>query len=73
MVLHGLDRQGFVADAFDGTVVHAAVGHYDGVRKAFIGNGVAVVLAGNVHPSGAQVLHRMVGAAMAEGQLEGVI
>ena len=39
--------------------------------EAVGGDGVAVVLGGDVDAAGRDVLHRVVGAAMAEFQLEG--
>lgn len=59
-----------MADAFDGSIIDASVGDFDAVRKIFIGNRIAMVLARNIDPSGAEILDRMVGTSVSEGQLE---
>src|SRR5262245_22835404 len=71
MVLDGEDRQLAVADALHGAVVQVDVRDLDarGLQPRGIDR-VAVVLRGDVDPAGAQVLHRMVAAAVSERQLE---
>ena len=70
MVLHaegGALRRG---DALDGAVVEVDVGDL-GVGEAVVLDGEAVVLGGDLDAAGAQVLDRLVAAAVAEFQLEG--
>ena len=60
-----------VAHAFDGVVVEVDVGHLDFRRKRVGIDGESVVLRGDRDFSGAQVLDRLVAAAVAEFQLKG--
>ncbi|VTR69587.1 putative thioesterase [Desulfosarcina cetonica] len=70
MVLDGKGRQPAVPDAFHGVVVQVDVGHLHGIPpQALHIDGKAVILGGDLHPAGIQVLDRLVGPAMAELEL----
>ena len=70
VVLHGQDRLAAVAEAFQRLVVEVDVRELDVVLAERVGvDGEAVVLRGDLDPAAAQVLDRMVAAAVAELQL----
>ena len=72
VVLDGERRQAAVPDAFHGVVVEIDVGDIHRVAaQAFHINGKAVVLGRDFDPPGIEILHRLVGAAMAELELVG--
>ena len=60
-----------MAHAFDGAVVEVDVGDFHVRRQRVRVHGEPVVLGGDGDPSGAEVLDRLVAAAVAEFQLEG--
>src|SRR5205823_12201645 len=72
VILDGEDRQFSVLETLDGAVVQVDVRD---LETALIDAGrvdrVAVVLAGDVDAPGAQILHRVVAAPVAEAELEG--
>ena len=72
MVLDGEDRQLFVAQAFYRAVVQVYMAHLEAVFQAVRVNGIAVVLGGDVNPAGGQLTDRVVAAAVAELELEGL-
>ena len=71
MVLHGEHRAVLEPDALDGAVEQRAVGDLELGRQVVVGDGEAVVLAGDLDLAGGQVLDRVVGAVMAERHLLG--
>src|SRR5215210_8960254 len=72
MVLHAPGPQLAARDALDGTVVEVAVGQLHTVRECVLGDGEAVVLAGDLDVSRAEVPDGMVRAVVAEGHLVGL-
>jgi hypothetical protein len=70
MVLDGKGRQPAVADALHGVVVQVDVGHLDriGIQTIHI-HGKPMILGGDFHLAGDQVLDRLVGSPVAEFQL----
>ena len=71
VVLDAEDRVGFVAHAFDRLVVEVDVGDFDFGRERIGVDREAVVLRSDGNLSGAEVLDRLVAAAVAEFQFEG--
>ena len=71
MILHAEGRQLAMPHAFDRAVVQIAVRHFEATRQILLGHGEAVILRRDLDSPGFQILHRLVGAAMAELQLEG--
>src|SRR5687768_4243720 len=72
VVLHREDWLVEVTEAFDGSVVEIEMRHAD-VRRQRVGiDGEAVVLRRDLDLARAQILHGVIGAAMAELQLEGL-
>ena len=71
MVLDAEGRLLAVAQPFDGAVEQRQMRDFQGVGKAVRIDDEAVVLAGNLDTAGGEVLDRMIGAAMAEFELEG--
>src|SRR5438876_12431125 len=70
VVLHGQQGLAAVAEAFQGLVVEVDVRVLDVVLAQRVGvDGEAVVLRGDLHAAAAEVLDRMVAAAMAELEL----
>ena len=72
MILNAEDRFVPVAHAFDGAVVEIDMGDLDVGGQGGGIDGEAVVLGGDGHFATAKVLHRLVAAAMAEFELEGL-
>ena len=72
MELHAEERAGAGADALTGAIVHVDEPRLPLSGQRFLPHGVAVVLAGDVAAPREQVLHRLVHAAVAVGQLVGV-
>ena len=72
MVLDGEYRQLLVANTFHCAVVQVDVADLESVLKAIRVDGIAVVLGGDMHPSGGQFLDRVVAAAVAELELESI-
>ena len=70
MILHAENRFLFVAESFNGLVIQVDPVHFD-IRGQRAGiNGEAVVLAGDFHPAGIEVLDRLVASAMAKLEFE---
>ena len=70
MVLHAENRLGTMAQSFDGLVVEVDAVDFDFGRKCRGINGKTVVLGGDLDAAGFQILHRLIGPAMAELELE---
>jgi hypothetical protein len=71
MVLSGKDRPALDREALDRAVVEVDLGD-PAIRRQTVGiDGEAVILAGDRHLAGQQVLHRLVAAVVAELELEG--
>ena len=71
VVLDAEDRQARVAEAFEGLVVEVDVAGLDVGGQGRGVDGEAVVLGGDLDLAGALVADRVVGAAVAELELEG--
>ena len=71
MVLHGEGVGVGRLEPLAHAVVEVDVGHRGDSGEAVDGDGEVVVLAGDLDLSGRQVLHRVVGAVVAERQLDG--
>jgi hypothetical protein len=72
VILHAKKREIFVTHAFVGGVVQIHVGDFDVAGRKRVGiDAKAVILGSDFHLIGEQILHRMVGAVVAELQLEG--
>ena len=71
MVLHTIDRLGLVAEAFDGLIVEVDAIYYHVARQGGRVHGETVVLGSYFDFAGFQVFDGLVGAAMAEFELEG--
>ena len=69
MVLHTENRLGSMAQAFDGLVVKIDTIDLGFVRKCRRIYCKTVVLGGDLNATGFQILHRLIGAAMAELEL----
>ena len=72
MELHAEEREGAGADALAGAIVHVDEPRFPVAWERLLPHRVAVVLAGDVAAPGDQVLHRLVHAAVAVGQLIGI-
>jgi hypothetical protein len=70
--LHAEKRAGSGADALTGAIVHVDEPGLPVVRERLLPHCVAMVLTGDVAAPTDQVLHGLVHAAMAVGQLVGV-
>ena len=70
MILHAKNRLRFVAQTFDSLVVQIDPVNRNFFRQAFCVHRKAVVLRGDFHLAGFQILHRLIAAAMAEFQFE---
>jgi len=69
-----LDREGALGgggDALVGAVEETFVGDYHALRESALVDGETVILAGDLDLAGGEVLYRLVGAAMAAGELVG--
>src|SRR5439155_13995084 len=71
MVLYRNDGLTTMAQSFAGTVIEVHLRNLDIAGEALGIDGVAVVLRGDVHAVALEVLHGVVGAAVAELELEG--
>src|SRR5437667_225710 len=72
MILHGEDRPLPVSQAFAGPVVEVQVTGLPARGRERGGiDREPVVLGGDLHAAGDEILHRVIGAVMAEGQLVG--
>src|SRR5437667_10372423 len=72
MILDTENRPGLVAHSLDGLIVEIeAIHRHIGGKRAGI-NGEAVILSRDFHLAGLQILDRLVRAAMAEFQFEGL-
>ncbi len=72
MILHAEGRVPPVPHTFDRAVVEVDMGDLQVVGQRLGMDGKTVVLGGDLHPPGGLVLHRLVGPAMAELELEGL-
>src|SRR5262245_1328400 len=72
MVLHAEHGMLAMPQPFDRAVVQVDVSDLDVGRKRLRIDGKAVVLRGDFHLAGLELLHRMVRAAMSEFELERV-
>src|SRR6266853_6418140 len=72
VILHAKHRFGFVAQALDGLVVKVDALHCNVHRQRLGVHCESVVLRGNLYSSRAEVLDRLIAAAMAEFELEGL-
>src|SRR3990170_4495913 len=70
VVLDGEQRLRRVPEPLDGAVVQVHLGDLNAAAQAVPVQGVTVVLRGDVDAAGQEVLHRVVGATVAELQLE---
>ncbi len=70
MILHAVGRQLAMPHAFDRLVVQVAVRHLQTIGQIVLAHGKSVVLRRDFHATGLKVLHRLVGATVAELQLE---
>src|ERR1041384_8812804 len=69
MVLHREDGLAFQRQALVRAVEQRDMGDPDAGRQRFRNHGEAMVLAGDLHLAGGEILHRMIGAAMTETHL----
>src|SRR5258706_4935525 len=71
VILHAKDRQRAMAESFDGVVVEIQMRHHAAFGfQRFSLDRKTMVLAGDFHATGIQILYRLISAAMAEFQLE---
>ena len=71
MILHTKNRFGFVTESLNGLVVEVDSIHHDITGQGFRVNRETVILGGDFHPPGFEVLHRLIAAAMTEFQFVG--
>ena len=72
MILNGEDGQVFVAQPFYRTIIQINMGDFQLFGQTIGIDRVAVVLGGDMSASGGQFFHRMIAAAVAEFQFEGL-
>jgi len=70
MVLHAEDRQFLVAHSLHRAVIQIDVRYFHIQRERLRVDGESVILRSDGHFAAAQILYRLVGAAMAEFQFE---
>ena len=72
MELDGIDIPVLVPESLHTALVYVDVRDCGHLRADALGaDHIAVVLRGDEHPAGVQVLHRMIGAPVAEAHLPG--
>ena len=73
MVLHRKDRQPVVLHSFDRAIIDSQMSHGDiHLGNSLFIDDITMVLGSDIDPVVAEVLHRMVDAAMAEFQFESI-
>ena len=70
MVLDSEDGQLLVLQALHGTVVEVDMGYLQLIAQRGGVGGISVVLGGDVHGAGGQLMHRVIAAAVPELELE---
>lgn len=69
MMLHREDRQTRVANPLDRLIVEVFVRQFADLRHGIEIDAEAVILGGNLHPTGSMIDDREIGAVIAEGEL----